>query len=106
MENTTHSPRRTRSQGDDQGYVPYSGLNYNTLGKCYLQVNKITVYCGEQVVGLQGRLRYRDVNGVLTQSKSSNTGNDMKSVNFQISRNEIHIIPCRKEINDIYLLNV
>ena len=62
------------------------------------------LYIAEGVVGVQGRLRYRDVHGVLHKSKSNDTANNTKSANFQINRNTIHVIPCRKEVNDIYLL--
>ena len=44
--------RRTRSQGELDAYVAYSGLNFNTLGKCYLQSKKIVVPYGEEVIDL------------------------------------------------------
>ena len=44
--------RRTRSQGDNNTYVAFSGLNFNTLGKCYLQSKKIIVHYGEDVIDL------------------------------------------------------
>ena len=97
----SHSPRRTRSQGAIDEYVAYSGLNFNTLGKCYLQSKKIVVDYGKEVKGVQGRLRWRDSKGVLQKSFDSDT---KKTVQFKTNQNITYIIPCKEETDQLYLI--